>query len=116
VRLRSRRLGQQSPEFFELAVIDADGPPTANARRGSVCRSYKGLWGYHVLLISLADTKEMLFLVNRSGNRPSYEHADVYLARAHLLSNSLQTTGGADDLGFKAIDTLLRYCRSPEDR
>ncbi len=38
--------------------------------------------GYHALLISLANTAEPLFLVNRSGNRPSQEQADVYLDKA----------------------------------
>ena len=75
---------QQPPEFFELAVIDADGliAPTDGQRKKGIGLSYKGLWGYHPLLISLANTKEVLFLVNRSGNRPSHEQADVYLDKA----------------------------------
>jgi len=32
-------------------------------------------WGYHPLVVSLANTGEPLFLVNRGGNRPSYEGA-----------------------------------------
>jgi len=31
--------------------------------------------GYHPLVISLANTAEPLYLVNRSGNRPSHEGA-----------------------------------------
>jgi len=75
---------QQPPEFFELAVIDADGliAPTDGECKKGIGLSYKGLWGYHPLLISLANTKEPLFLVNRSGNRPSHEQADVYLDKA----------------------------------
>jgi hypothetical protein len=78
---------QQSPEFFKVAVIDADG---AIARTFGQCKkgmgmSYKGDWSYHALLISLANTMEPLFLVNRSGNRPSHEQADVYLDKAAAL-------------------------------
>ena len=37
--------------------------------------SYKGIWGYHPLVLTLAETGEVLRMVNRSGNRPSQEGA-----------------------------------------
>ena len=75
---------QQPAEFFDLAVIDADGTvaPTWGECKQGMDMSYKGVWGYHPLVISLANTKEPLYLVNRPGNRPSHEQADVYLDKA----------------------------------
>jgi len=68
---------RQAPEFFEEAVIDMDGTlviTTGECKEGMDI-SYKGDWGYHPLLLTLANTGEVLSLVNRSGNRPSEEGA-----------------------------------------
>ena len=69
----------QPPAFFDRAVIDADGTlaPTCGQCKEGMDISYKGQWGYHPLLVSLANTGEPLYLVNRSGNRPSGEGAAV---------------------------------------
>jgi len=69
----------QPAAFFDRAVIDADGTlaPTCGQCKEGMDISYKGQWGYHPLLVSLANTGEPLYLVNRSGNRPSGEGAAV---------------------------------------
>jgi hypothetical protein len=82
--VRLRVWAQQPEEFFEEAIIDADGtivPTDAECKQG-VDVDYNGVWGYHPLLISLANTAEPLYLVNRGGNRPSHEQADIYLDKA----------------------------------
>jgi hypothetical protein len=84
-RLRAWR--QQPQGFFDEAFIDADGalaPSDAWCKEG-VDIAYDGTWGYHPLIVSLANTSEPLYLVNRSGNRPSHEQADVYFDKAAAL-------------------------------
>lgn len=68
---------RQPAEFFEEAVIDMDGTlvETGGACKQGMDISYKGTWGYHPLIVSLANTGEVLSLVNRPGNRPSHEGA-----------------------------------------
>jgi hypothetical protein len=75
---------QQPPEFFQQAVIDADGTiaPTNACCKQGIDISYDGQWGYHPLIISLANTREPLYLLNRSGNRPSHEDAAAYLDKS----------------------------------
>ena len=78
---------QQEPSFFKQAILDADGTiaPTYGECKEDMDISYKGQWGYHPLVISLANTREPLYLVNRPGNRPSHEQADDYLDKGVAL-------------------------------
>jgi Transposase DDE domain group 1 len=84
---RLRVWEQQPPEFFDEAFLDVDGTlaPTDGWCKQGVDIAYNGTWGYHPLVVSLAHTAEPLFLVNRSGNRPSHEQADVHLDKATAL-------------------------------
>jgi hypothetical protein len=87
---------QQPPEFLEEAILDVDGTLVAT---GAGCTqgidiAYDGTWGYHPLIISLANTGEVLSLVNRPGNRPSHEGAAEQLDLAILLCR---------DAGFRRI-------------
>jgi len=67
----------QPAAFFGEAVIEADGTmvETLGECKQGMDLSYQGIWGFHPLVVSLANTQEPLYLVNRSGNRPSHEGA-----------------------------------------
>ena len=100
--INSVRVGvwkQQPDGFFDQAIIDADGTvaPTDACCKQGIDISYNGQWGYHPLVVSLANTKEPLYLLNRSGNRPSHEDAAGYLDKAIALCR---------EAGFQSI--LLR--------
>mgnify|MGYP000188673121 CR=1 FL=1 len=75
---------QQSASFLAEAVIEADGTmiETYGECKQGIDINYQGQWGYHPLLVSLANTGEPLFVVNRPGNRPSHEQAAGYLDQA----------------------------------
>jgi hypothetical protein len=77
----------QPATFFEDAIIDADGTlaDTTGQCKAGMDIAYTGVWGYHPLVVSLANTQEPLFLVNRSGNRPSAEGAAERFDQAHAL-------------------------------
>jgi Transposase DDE domain group 1 len=84
---RLRVWAEQPREFFAEAFLDADGtlaPSDGRCKQG-LDIAYNGTWGYHPLVVSLANTAEPLYLVNRSGNRPSHEHAEVFLDKAIAL-------------------------------
>ena len=85
IRLKVWKL--QPRDFFDEAVIDADGTLVETGARckQGVDIAYDGTWGYHPLIVSLANTGEVLSIVNRSGNRPSHEGAAEKLHSAILL-------------------------------
>jgi hypothetical protein len=80
-RARQTVWKQQPDSFFDQATIEADGTmvETCGQKKAGIGINYQGQWGYHPLVISLAQTQEVLYLANRSGNRPSHEQADFYL-------------------------------------
>jgi Transposase DDE domain group 1 len=81
---RLRVWAKQPAAFFERAIIDADGTlvgTTGSCKQGMDI-AYEGTWGYHALLVSLANTGEVLSIVNRAGNRPSHEGAAAEIDRA----------------------------------
>ena len=81
---RRKVWARQPPKFFAEARVDMDGTlvtTTGQCKQGMDI-SYKGTWGYHPLALTLANTGEVLGLVNRSGNRPSHEGCHEEVDRA----------------------------------
>ena len=79
-RVRARVWQQQPDEFFDCAIIEGDGTQveTSAEKKEGIGINYKGQWGYHPLVVTLANTREPLFIANRSGNRPSHENSAFY--------------------------------------
>jgi hypothetical protein len=67
-----------------VAYLDVDGTdvPTTGSYKQGMNISYKGVWGYAPLIITLANTREELFLVNRPGNAPSHADAATWIDKA----------------------------------
>jgi Transposase DDE domain group 1 len=67
-----------------VAYLDVDGTiaPTDGQRKQGMDMSFKGIWGYAPLIVSLANTREVLYLVNRPGNAPSHQDAAPWIDKA----------------------------------
>jgi hypothetical protein len=82
--VRHRVWARQPAAFFDLARIDMDGTlvETTGECKVGMDIAYNGIWGYHPLVVSLANTGEVLSVLNRPGNRPSHEGAAAEVDRA----------------------------------
>lgn len=81
---RQKVWGKQPEGFLEEAFIDVDGTiaPTLGECKGGMALSYKGIWGYAPLIVSLANTNEVLYLLNRPGNAASHQDCSGWIDRA----------------------------------
>jgi len=80
--------------------------------------AYDGTWGYHALVLTLANTGEVLSVVNRSGNRPSQEGAAEQVDRAIQVCSrggfaSILLRG---DTKFAQTEHLDRWSDNPRVR
>ena len=79
--------GRGADLLGQVAYLDVDGTivPTGGELKQGIDISYKGLWGYAPLLVTLANTREALFVVNRPGNAPSHLDAAGWIDKAIAL-------------------------------
>ncbi len=86
-QIRLKVWGQQPPDFFDEAILDVDGTLVAiwACCKEGIDIADDGTRGYHPLIVSLANTGEVLSIVNRPGNRPSHDVAADQLDLAILL-------------------------------
>jgi hypothetical protein len=88
-RTRKKAWKKQPKQFFQKAILNVDGlmAETTGECKQRMDISYKGIWGYVPLIISLAQTREALYLINRPGNAPSH------LDSAQWIDRSLDLVG-----------------------
>lgn len=118
--VRLKVWAEQPRSFFARATIDMDGTltETTGACKAGIDIAYNGTWGYHPLILSLAETGEVLRLVNRSGNRPSHEGAAAEVNRYVCLC----VQAGFDlivlrgDTAFSQTEHLDRWDAVPQVR
>jgi hypothetical protein len=74
----------QPEGFLKEAFIDVDGTiaGTQGECKQGIGLSYKGIWGYAPLIVSLANTDEVLYLCNRPGNSTSHTDGVAWIDRA----------------------------------
>jgi hypothetical protein len=78
---RAKIWALQDDSFRKEAIIDIDGTvaETTGECKEGMDIAYNGIWGYAPLIVSLANTKEVLYLVNRPGSQPSSDRAAEWL-------------------------------------
>jgi len=109
---RKKVWDQQPREFFKKAILNIDGrmtETTGECKQGMDI-SYKGIWGYAPLLISLAQTREALYLVNRSGNAPSHLDSAFWIDRSlELVGSQFEEVWLRGDTDFSLTEYLDRW-------
>ncbi|HUI06910.1 MAG TPA: IS1380 family transposase [Verrucomicrobiae bacterium] len=86
-RTRQSVWRRQPRGFLQEAFVDVDGTmaPTRGECKGGMALSHSGIWGYAPLIVSLANTREVLYLVNRPGNAVSHQGCVPWTDRAIAL-------------------------------
>ena len=118
--VRQRVWARQPASFFDLARLDMDGVlvPTTGECKVGMDIGYDGTWGYHAFVLSLANTGEVLSVLNRPGNRPSHEGAAAEVDRALrvCLEGGFRKVLLRGDTDFSQTKHLDRWSADPRVR
>jgi len=111
---RTRRAvwDKQPKGFLEEAFVDVDGTiaQTYGECKGGMAMSYKGIWGYAPLVVSLANTKEVLYVVNRPGNATSNYQSVGWIDKAlDLVGRVAEQVTIRGDTDFTYSEHLDRW-------
>ncbi|MDZ7663779.1 MAG: IS1380 family transposase [Desulfotignum sp.] len=113
-----KKIWEKQPESFKkTAIINVDGTisETYGQCKQGMDISYNGKWGYAPLIISLAGTREVLYVVNRSGNAPSHLDSANWLDKTlDLVSDSFEKVYIRGDTDFSLtgnFDKWDKRCR-----
>lgn len=110
--IRRRVWKNRGRDLLDEALIDIDGTlaPTFGECKEGMDISYKGIWGYHPLIISLANTREVLYLVNRPGNVVSHQGAAEWIDKAiEVVWNHARTICLRGDTDFSLTAHFDRW-------
>ena len=102
----------QPKEFFKKAILNVGGTiaETTGECKEGMDRSHQGEWGYAPLIISLAQTREPLYLVNRSGNAPSHLDSSYWIDRSlDLMDGRFKEVWLRGDTDFSLTEHLDRW-------
>jgi len=90
--------------------VDGTIAPTEGEGKQGMDISYKGVWGYGPLSISLAQTREALYLVNRPGNVPSHQDSAQWIDRAlDLVCGRFESVWLRGDTDFSLTEHLDQW-------
>ena len=110
-----QKIWQLQPKSFrKQAVINVDGTisPTCGECKHGMDISYNGQWGYHPLVVSLDNTREPLFIVNRSGNVPSHSGSAEWIDKSlDLVGDTFKTVKLRGDTDFSLTGHFDKWDR-----